>query len=285
MVMPIAPERDDRASLARALDVARLLSCHLDVVYVRPDPEQTFFYTGLTAAEKDDLVADMRHQMEHEGQAAAERTRRIFADLCKSAGIEKLRKPEFREGASCSWRQLRGEPFSLLPGLAMSADIVFFTPQTSKYTLIAENVLEAALLRSGRPIFYGAGTEPPQRLSRVLIAWDGSASCSRAISAWLSSGLPRESAAIVHISDGYEDIPTTASIGTLLEWHGVPFEEHNLSLGIDHAGNLIAEAARTFDCGLIVMGGYGHLRDWEAAFGGVTRYMIRHSPLPVLMMH
>jgi nucleotide-binding universal stress UspA family protein len=37
--------------------------------------------------------------------------------------------------------------------------------------------------------------------------------------------------------------------------------------------------------GLIVMGGYGHSKLREAVFGGVTREMLRTSPIPMLMAH
>ena len=38
-------------------------------------------------------------------------------------------------------------------------------------------------------------------------------------------------------------------------------------------------------CDLIVMGGYGHSRMREAILGGVTRDILRHTTLPVLMAH
>jgi nucleotide-binding universal stress UspA family protein len=33
------------------------------------------------------------------------------------------------------------------------------------------------------------------------------------------------------------------------------------------------------------MGGYGQVRLREAVFGGLTRYVLRHATLPVLMVH
>ena len=36
---------------------------------------------------------------------------------------------------------------------------------------------------------------------------------------------------------------------------------------------------------LLVMGGYGHARLREAVFGGFTRAVLEHAPLPVLIAH
>ncbi len=106
MIMPIAPERDDQESLVRALDVATALNCHLDVVFVRPDPNETYFYTGFTPLERDHVVADMQKHMEQRGRSAAERSRRKFNALCKEAGIEKGNHPDPAGKPTAAWRQV-----------------------------------------------------------------------------------------------------------------------------------------------------------------------------------
>jgi len=50
------------------------------------------------------------------------------------------------------------------------------------------------------------------------------------------------------------------------------------------AAQLLARAVEN-GVDLIVMGGYGHSRMREAILGGVTRDMLRHTTLPVLMAH
>ena len=48
---------------------------------------------------------------------------------------------------------------------------------------------------------------------------------------------------------------------------------------------LLLDAAAKANCGLLVMGGYGHTRLREAVFGGFTRAVLETAPLPVLMAH
>jgi nucleotide-binding universal stress UspA family protein len=87
------------------------------------------------------------------------------------------------------------------------------------------------------------------------------------------------------VADPHEDPPENASVRDTLAWQGIACVLENRPKRAEPIGEVLVEAAADLDCGLIVMGGYGHFRNWEAVFGGVTRYMIRHTPLPLLMMH
>ena len=51
------------------------------------------------------------------------------------------------------------------------------------------------------------------------------------------------------------------------------------------SGDLLLQVAADQQCDLIVMGGYGHSRFREWALGGVTRQVMRHMTIPVLMSH
>jgi nucleotide-binding universal stress UspA family protein len=181
---------------------------------------------------------------------------------------------------------VKGEPTKVVAEYAKSADATVFTPETAKYSVISENVFDAALLRSGRPVFYLPQEKPDDPvLSRALIAWDGRSACARAISAWLNSGIALDHAAIVHVVDPHEGQPETASVQAHLTWHGVVSDVETPDKRLEPVGKVLLDTADRMGCGLIVMGGYGHFRNWEAVFGGVTRYMIRHATLPLLMMH
>ena len=65
-----------------------------------------------------------------------------------------------------------------------------------------------------------------------------------------------------------DDIETTATIAT----------------DANPASGLIRQAQKS-GADLIVMGGYGHSRLRQLVFGGVTRHMLRHTSVPVLMAH
>ena len=70
-----------------------------------------------------------------------------------------------------------------------------------------------------------------------------------------------------------------------LERHGVSATVVRRSGKHADAGEAILEHARESGADLIVAGGYSHPRALEQVFGGVTRHLLEHSPIPVLFSH
>ena len=50
-------------------------------------------------------------------------------------------------------------------------------------------------------------------------------------------------------------------------------------------GGFILAQAAALGADLLVMGGYGHSRFRELLLGGVTRHIIEHAKMPVLLAH
>ena len=57
---------------------------------------------------------------------------------------------------------------------------------------------------------------------------------------------------------------------------------HVLDVGV---GDAILNAASDYAADLLVIGAYGHSRMRELVLGGVTRHLLRHMTVPVLMSH
>jgi nucleotide-binding universal stress UspA family protein len=70
-----------------------------------------------------------------------------------------------------------------------------------------------------------------------------------------------------------------------LNLHGIKAEAVVRPEGPKSTARQLITIAQEVHAGLIVMGGYGHARLREWAFGGVTREMLRTSPVCLLMSH
>jgi len=75
-----------------------------------------------------------------------------------------------------------------------------------------------------------------------------------------------------------------ADIGLWLARHGVAVEVQYIPAQVA-AGEALLSHAADISADLIVAGGYGHSRFREAVLGGVTRTLLRSSPVPVLLSH
>jgi nucleotide-binding universal stress UspA family protein len=148
---------------------------------------------------------------------------------------------------------------------------------------------EAVLFGSGRGcLFLPPGGTPQKSFKTILVAWDGSREAARALAEAMPFLQQATKVFVGQIVDGdqSESELKSASAGVLahLERHGI---RANLSQASRRSstGEQIHEMAHQRGADLIVMGAYGHARFIEWALGGATRYLLRHSTLPVLMAH
>ena len=80
------------------------------------------------------------------------------------------------------------------------------------------------------------------------------------------------------------DVPC-ADLAEHLARHGVNVEVESAFAYRQDVGKQILSLAQTFESDMMVMGLYGHMRLAEFMFGGVTRYVIENTKIPVLFSH
>jgi nucleotide-binding universal stress UspA family protein len=149
-------------------------------------------------------------------------------------------------------------------------------------TGVAELVLSSALPCLLVPADAGAA-EPAQAC--VAVAWNGAAEAIGALHAALP--LLRAARRVVVLAG--EPVPAPAGMVPfeLDGWaarHGVHLEYRMLDAAEDTGAALLA-AAGAVGADLLVAGAYGHSRLAEWALGGVTRHLVRHSAIPLLLRH
>lgn len=250
------------ARLQAALDVTRALEGHLCCVDVVQLPVLVGDVYGLGG--QAELIEAEREQ-EAENRAAIE------ARL-------------IREGVSWDWQQAVGDLAPSLNALCDLADLIVLNRKLdSAAGPDMQGIAAAVMLSSHRPILAvserSRGFNPS---GTALVAWDGSAEAAAALR--LSVPLLRlaEKIRILTISDGAIKAPPSDA-ATYLSRHGIAAEVVELAATDEPVHAILCEQARRAD--YLVMGGYGHSRVTEALFGGVTRHMLAHCPVPLLLAH
>lgn len=196
---------------------------------------------------------------------------------------------------------LRRETGSLdrLPTLfgrdARTADLVIVgRPDPQAGGADEAHLVEAAFMDSGRPalVLPHAGDRvaamPPRR---AIVAWGGSREAARAVHDALPL-LRLAEETIVLIVDardrgagaGGHDEPG-ADLAAHLARHEVRPRIKRVTSGGTGIGELILAQAGEEGADLLVMGGYGHSRFREMLLGGVTRHVLEHATLPLLIAH
>ena len=141
----------------------------------------------------------------------------------------------------------------------------------------------AALFRTERPVLVVPPTGPADGFGQLAaIAWRDD---PHTLKAMIPALRLLTAADQVHLLAGVRPgEPTPRSPAVLLE-HGVRAELHVLAIGTEPFGQTLLRRAHELKADLLVMGAYVHgvLRDM--VLGGVTRHVLAHADIPVLMRH
>jgi nucleotide-binding universal stress UspA family protein len=89
----------------------------------------------------------------------------------------------------------------------------------------------------------------------------------------------------VHVLAGMRQGTGPPALPQILIDHGIKAELHVLQIGPGAFGQALLTRAHELGSDMLVMGAYAHSPLREALLGGVTRYMLAHADLPVLMRH
>lgn len=155
--------------------------------------------------------------------------------------------------------------------------------------LLARDLPEQVVMHSGRPVLivpYAGGFQDLGK--NVLIAWDGTREAAMA----LRDALPLldKTSRVTLVSlrkEGAAEDAGELHVPEMIAWlmrHGIEAKAERYPTAVGFADTLLSCAA-TMSADLMVMGGYGHARVRELVLGGVTREILAHMTVPVLMAH
>jgi nucleotide-binding universal stress UspA family protein len=119
----------------------------------------------------------------------------------------------------------------------------------------------------------------------VLIAWNGSLEASRAVfGAMPLLRLAKRITIFTALEYGAEAVDLDDLAASLRD-RGIRTPEVVFPTNERSTGVALVMAAETHHATLIVMGAYTHSRMREAFLGGVTKHLLAHAPVPLLMSH
>ena len=194
------------------------------------------------------------------------------------------------EGVSWEWRFVYGiAPHRLLEASPL-ADVVIVGPAEAgsdgrgPSALVGDLVMKAKAPVLVVPQDAGAlDVGAP-----MLVAWNGSAEAAHALRAsipLLACSCKVTLASIAEPSDKARfDFPSTEG-AKYLSRHGIDCEIVEIPRGEGSIADTLFSAAQMRECGLMVMGAYGHSRLAELLMGGVTRRMLNEPQMPILLAH
>jgi nucleotide-binding universal stress UspA family protein len=176
-----------------------------------------------------------------------------------------------------------GDPATVSAEAAQVADVsVLAAPRGAEDT----GLLETVLFDAGRPVL----VVPPRNLpadlfAHALVAWKPGREAARAVAASLPLLSSSRRVSVFAAPESMSAPAPSVEIIPYLAWHSVSAELVCPSTEAAPVGEKLLEAANRQAASLIVLGAYAHSRLRQLVLGGVTRHVLQHAPLPLLMAH
>lgn len=283
ILVPVDGSEAAKPVMECGLALGRDLGAHVDVLHVRPDPNDTIPLLGEGMSVS--MIEDMIDLANKEGAERTARGRRMFDDLVKNFSLPLKDAPE-AAGASAQWSQEIGRDDEVTARRGRLTDLIVVGRPTPASDVSSTMTLNAALFDSGRPVL----VVPPEGATgfggNIAISWNGSAESARAVgSAMPLIGRAKKVTVLTAASDR-TSAARAPELAAYLEWRGISpatrsfTPESRRSIG----AALLAECAEA-GVELLVMGAYTHSRMRQLILGGVTRHVLEEATIPLFMAH
>jgi len=254
--------------LAAAVCLADLVGgAHISVLVARVPPVSTIMAT------EEVLTRSTETRLRAQETARAATLRAIFDAWSATA-----RRPD---GAT-EWFESEAVAPGLIAEWGKRADIIVVERPGRPDHGTTWQVLPAALFETDRPVLVVPPGPATTFGRRIAIAWRDDPHATRAV---LSALRYAGQAAEFHLLAGTRPGTPQPAIPEILVEHGVAADLQIIPIGAAPFGSTLLARAHDFGADMLVMGAYAHSPLRELILGGVTRHVIAHTDLPVLMRH
>ncbi len=207
-----------------------------------------------------------------------------------------LLKSKFKKKASelevpCEWNEIEGVDIDYIVDKSRYADLVILPRGYSRLGEENTHVIADYLsIHMGRPLMVVPDLKKVFNLpKRVVIAWNESLEAARAVHDALPFLDLTEHVQIVSVSstdkEEKENMIYSDDLRKHLSHHGINAEVVTLDRSAKGTGATILQGAIEYDADLIVMGAYGNTRFKEIVLGGTTKYLLKHTTIPLFLSH
>jgi nucleotide-binding universal stress UspA family protein len=230
-----------------------------------------------TAVAMGDVLPELIAEQEKLALADAETARRAFLDHTT------------RKALKTEWHCLREPGLPKLRHLARCADIAIVgqvNPDSPDGAIVLRP--EELVLASGRPVIVVPYVGGPHAFGRrVAIAWNGGREAARAVGDAMPFLREAETVWVVSINAEETDGKSgpEAELVHHLADHGIKAEPQSLRSDEVSAADMLLSRLADLGADSLVMGCFGHSRLRELVLGGMTRDILRHMTVPVLLSH
>lgn len=281
LLLPLTGTAAGEAALATALLVARKWNAHVTALHVRVDSRDVapLAGEGLSGA----MIEEMMTATEREGAVRANAVRDMFERFVTARGVVVGEGKPAAGTATASFVAVTGREEDLVAQQARLADLTVVPHPEAGEDVSSSDALHAVLFDSGRPVLISPREEPATIGTRICVAWNGTAESAASVHAALPWMQQAQAVRILTADEYHRRGPAAADVLDYLALHGIRADIGTFRPINKDVGAGLLKAAVDFEADLLCMGAYSHSRLRQLILGGVTRHVLEHASLPVMM--
>ncbi|WP_428243622.1 universal stress protein [Gynuella sp.] len=279
LLMPLSSSGEVSERLQGALAVAKYFGAQLQVLHASVHLSR--FVPHEVAGLSRQFMQELEQIAGTQSRQDAEQLFKLFKQLADQEGVPISETP-LPDDASACWHEVEGLRSELVARRGRVADLLII-PQGKGGAI--SSTLEAAILQSGSPVLVMPRIQTDFCPHRIAIAWNGTPEVSRAVRSALPLLSRCDEVRILTHETTSDRVPGPEALQAYLHCHHINATPQRVKHRSRTDGTDLLKAAQSQNCDLIVMGAYSHHRLQQQAFGGVTRRLLQHSPIPLLMNH
>jgi len=276
--VPLFPGVPFDNQLAVAVDLARSVEGHINAVFVRPDPMRI-----IAAAPAVSIAAGISAAaIQRDGDAAAAAAKKKFERWRGEEGLAASMADRSPRTPHAQWSERMGDIPPIVASCGRLSDIIVINRPS--ISLASAEAFDAAVFESGRPSLLVDKKGSRDLLRHVVIAWNGSIEATRAVAGAMTLlDEARQVSIFTTLDDG--ELENDLDLAESLCWHGINPRYLRPRPGEKSAAEALLRVLGDVNPSMLVMGAYTHSRLREMLLGGVTREVLEHADIPVLMTH
>ena len=267
-----------------ALAIARISDAHLVFLHVQTDIRDVIASMAAGDLGGGSVTGGMVDEMEADAANTEAAAKSVVEAFCAREQIAMSNVPS-TTGVTAEWQTQIGRLTDCVASLARMTDLTVVGRSPSSAGVGAE-VVEAAMMTTGRPVLIAASAGLGAFGKTVVIAWKDTQEAGRAVAAAMPFIEAAERVIIASVNESAGEMDDSCErLRKMLSWHNANVTTTILEPQNDSASDVLLAEAIKLGAGLLVMGGYGHNPLREAIFGGFTQQVVSSADIPVLMIH
>ena len=224
-------------------------------------------------------------QLKEEGRRLGDRARARFDDCVVRRGMVAGSLTEPSGGAVIGWQELEGLEGQVIGDHGRVFDLIVIGREFGHPWVDWHVMAEAALFESGRPIVLAPESSGNGLGENIVIAWNNSTETARTVAFAMPLLAGASAVTVVAVRGWGVPGPSAEELCGHLVRNGISASARTIEPGTRSPGEVVLDECADVGADLLVKGAYTQSRLRQLIFGGATRHIMMHAPIPVILAH